>query len=125
MASVPPPAPSGSLLIGRVLGVEIRVHFSWLIVFALVTWTLATGYFPAYHPDLPAASYWAKALVALTMILFIVTIVYHMWLGMQVVIEDYVHDLLLRPIAAMSNTFFCVVVGLASTYAILKLSFSV
>ncbi len=64
-------------------------------------------------------------LVALTMILFILTIVYHMWLGMQVVIDDYVHDLLLRPIAAMSNTFFCVVVGLASTYAILKLSFSV
>ena len=64
-------------------------------------------------------------LVALTMILFVATIVYHMWLGMQVIIEDYVNDPLRKSIAAMSNTFFSVVVALASIFAILKLSFGV
>lgn len=64
-------------------------------------------------------------IVALTMILFIVTHVYHMWLGMQTIIEDYVHEDLLKLVALMGNTFFSVVVGLASTFAILKLAFGV
>jgi succinate dehydrogenase / fumarate reductase membrane anchor subunit len=64
-------------------------------------------------------------LVALTMILFVATIVYHMWLGMQIIIEDYVNDALLKAIMAMSNTFFSCVVALASIFAVLKLSFGV
>jgi succinate dehydrogenase / fumarate reductase, membrane anchor subunit len=64
-------------------------------------------------------------LVALTMILFVATMVYHMWLGMQIIIEDYVNDTLLKAIMAMSNTFFSCVVALASIFAILKLSFGV
>ena len=64
-------------------------------------------------------------LVALAMILFVATIVYHMWLGMQIIIEDYVNDALLKAIMAMGNTFFSCVVALASIFAILKLSFGV
>jgi succinate dehydrogenase / fumarate reductase, membrane anchor subunit len=64
-------------------------------------------------------------IVALTMILFIATIVYHMWIGMQVIIEDYVNDPLLKAIIAMANTFFCCVVALASIFAVLKMSFGV
>jgi succinate dehydrogenase / fumarate reductase membrane anchor subunit len=64
-------------------------------------------------------------LVALTMILFVATIVYHMWLGMQIIIEDYVNDPLRKAIAAMLNTFFCVIVALAPIFAVLKLSFGV
>jgi succinate dehydrogenase / fumarate reductase membrane anchor subunit len=64
-------------------------------------------------------------LVAILMLLFIFNSAYHMWLGMQVVIEDYVHDDLRKLACLMTNTFFCAVVALASTYAILKLSFGV
>jgi len=64
-------------------------------------------------------------LVAIVMLLFIITTVYHMCLGMQEIIVDYVHDELMKYVALMANTFFGFVVGLASAYAILKLSFGV
>ena len=64
-------------------------------------------------------------LIAVTMLLFIITSIYHMWLGMQVIIEDYVHTDTPKYFALMTNTFFCFAVGLASAYAILKLSFGV
>jgi succinate dehydrogenase / fumarate reductase membrane anchor subunit len=64
-------------------------------------------------------------LVAILLLLFIFNSIYHMWLGMQVVIEDYVHDDVPKFACLMSNTFFCTAAALASVYAILKLSFGV
>ena len=61
--------------IARVIGIPIYLHFSWLIIFGLIVWTLSTGYFPAQDPALPASSYWAKGLVA--SLLFFVSIVFH------------------------------------------------
>lgn len=61
--------------IARVIGIPIYLHFSWLIIFGLIVWTLSTGYFPAEYPDLPASSYWAKGLVA--SLLFFVSILLH------------------------------------------------
>jgi succinate dehydrogenase / fumarate reductase membrane anchor subunit len=64
-------------------------------------------------------------LVAIIMLLFIGSITTHMKIGMQVVIEDYVHDDTVKLALVMANTFFCIAVGLASAYGILKLSFGV
>jgi succinate dehydrogenase / fumarate reductase membrane anchor subunit len=64
-------------------------------------------------------------LVAILMLLFIITTVYHMCLGMQEIIVDYVHDEMLKYLTLMANVFFGFAVGLASVYAILKLSFGV
>jgi succinate dehydrogenase / fumarate reductase, membrane anchor subunit len=64
-------------------------------------------------------------LVAIVMLLFIITTVYHMCIGMQEIIIDYVHDDLPKFLALIANTCFGVVIALASIYAILKLSFGV
>jgi succinate dehydrogenase / fumarate reductase, membrane anchor subunit len=61
--------------------------------------------------------------VAIIMLLFIVSITTHMRIGMAVIIEDYVHDETTKLILLMANTFFCIIVGLAAVYGILKLSF--
>lgn len=63
--------------------------------------------------------------VAILMLLFIVASTYHMWLGMQVVIEDYIHDDLQKFLMLMLNGFFSFAVALGSIFAILKLSFGV
>jgi succinate dehydrogenase / fumarate reductase membrane anchor subunit len=64
-------------------------------------------------------------LVAIVMLLFIISVTTHMRIGMQVIIEDYVHDDVHKLILLMANTFFTVAVGLASAFAILMLSFKV
>jgi succinate dehydrogenase / fumarate reductase, membrane anchor subunit len=56
------------------------------------------------------------------MLLFIIASVWHMKIGMQVVIEDYVHNEKLKLASIMANGFFSALVALASVYAILKLS---
>jgi succinate dehydrogenase / fumarate reductase membrane anchor subunit len=60
--------------------------------------------------------------VAIILLLFIVASAWHMKIGMQVVIEDYIHNEKLKLASIMANNFFTIVVALASIYAILKLS---
>lgn len=55
---------TGSIRIFRLAGIDVYVHVSWLVIFALVTWSLAVGYYPPLLPDLSAAQGWALGAVS-------------------------------------------------------------
>ncbi len=50
--------------IGKILGIPIKVHASWFLVFAFLTWNLATGYLPDVLPGLSSLRYWGMGMVA-------------------------------------------------------------
>jgi Zn-dependent protease/predicted transcriptional regulator len=60
----------GAVTLWRVGGVPVRVHASWLLIFALIAWSLSVGYFPQMLPDLPLAAHWTQGLFA-ALLLFV------------------------------------------------------
>jgi hypothetical protein len=53
----------GNFGIGRFGGVEVRINWSWLAVFALIVWSLTDVVFPAQNPGLSDGTYLAMAIV--------------------------------------------------------------
>ncbi len=47
----------------RLLGFEVRIDWSWIIIALLVTWSLARGIFPVYYPGLSDGTYWWMGVV--------------------------------------------------------------
>ena len=75
-----------AISLGRMLGIPIAVDYSWFLVFALLTWTLAVGYYPLEFPNWPAAEFWIVG--AITSILLFVSVLLHE-LGHSVVAMRY------------------------------------
>ena len=64
-----------SISLGRIAGIRIGINWSWLVVFALITWTLAVGIFPETNPGRSDGTYVAMAVVAA--LLFFVSLLLH------------------------------------------------
>jgi len=65
----------------------------------------------------------AQPVVAILLAFFIVISVYHMRLGMQEIIADYVHGELTKLLTLILNSTFCLLVGAASLFALLRIAF--
>jgi len=67
---------------------------------------------------------YASPFNAIVAILFIGTAFYHLQLGLQVVIEDYIHDHALKTGALLANTLLTWAFGLAGVFAVARVAFS-
>src|SRR4030042_6750261 len=47
-----------SVSLFKIFYFEIKIDLSWIILAALITWSLASGLFPEYYKELPRAAYW-------------------------------------------------------------------
>jgi succinate dehydrogenase / fumarate reductase membrane anchor subunit len=65
----------------------------------------------------------SRPLVAVLFLAAIISVAMHMRIGMQVIIEDYVHSQGRKVLLLILNTFFSFSVALAAAFAILKISF--
>ncbi len=61
--------------LGRIWGIPIGLHASWFLIFGLITWSLASGYFPLEYPMLSAPAHWL--LGAVTSLLFFGSVLAH------------------------------------------------
>jgi Zn-dependent protease/CBS domain-containing protein len=61
--------------LGRVLGIPVGLDYSWFLIFALLTWILATGYYPTEFRNWPPLLYWLTG--AVTAIMLFVSVLLH------------------------------------------------
>lgn len=89
-----------------------------LVIFMVVSFVGNTG---KGHADWVA---WLKQpLVSVLVILFVANFVYHMRLGLQVIVEDYVHDKGTRIASMLMITFACVLIAALSIFSVLRVAF--
>ncbi|MGS1015950.1 succinate dehydrogenase, hydrophobic membrane anchor protein [Allosphingosinicella humi] len=98
----------------RLTSVSTLILFVWFIVSLLRL--------PSLEHDI-VTSWLAAPLVAVPMLLLIVSTFWHLKLGLQVVIEDYVHEDGLRLFSITLLNFFAIALGALAFFSVLKIAF--
>ena len=75
---------SGSFRIGKIAGIEIDINWSWIVILALLTVSLASGWFPQLYPGWSTATYWVVSLIS-ALLLFV-----------SVLLHELAHSLVAR-----------------------------
>jgi Zn-dependent protease/predicted transcriptional regulator len=65
----------GAFSLGRIFGIQFRIHYSWFIIFVLITGSLSWQYFPYTYPEWSAPTYWLTGIA--TSLLFFASVVAH------------------------------------------------
>ena len=104
--------PARAMHVTSIALMPLGLAFVWVVA------SLARKDFAAARAEL------AHPAVAILMLLFVGASIYHMKLGMQVIIDDYIHESHAKSWALIANLFFSALVGLACIYSLLKISFT-
>ena len=99
-----------------------RQRVSALANIPLTLFLVATIIMLAGKDHAIAAAWLGSPLAAIAMLALVISGAIHMRLGMQVIIEDYVHGEGTKILCLMLNSFFTILVGLGCIFAIIKLS---
>ncbi|GBE04677.1 MAG TPA: CBS domain-containing protein [Nitrospirae bacterium] len=63
--------------VAKVMGIPIKLHVSWFVIFVVITYLLATQYFPQVAPELPHATNWLRGAVA-ALLLFLSVVIHEL-----------------------------------------------
>jgi len=58
----------GSLTLGKIAGIEIGIHYTWIFAFILFSWLFAQGTFPVAFPGWGTATYWIAGIIVAIML---------------------------------------------------------
>lgn len=58
------------LRIFSIFGIDIRLHYSWWIIFVILVWSLSTTFFPSFFPSFTTVEYWVMGVIA-SLLLFV------------------------------------------------------
>ncbi len=117
--------------LGKVRGLgsaKNGTHHWWMQKVTAVALTPLTVWFVSSvvqmtQADHPAVVKWMSSpAVAVLMMLFIITGIYHLKLGLQVIIEDYIHSEGQKIALQMFVTFGCILIGMLAVFSILKIA---
>jgi Zn-dependent protease len=75
-----------SLQVAKIYQIPIRLHFSLVLVFFLIAWTLAYGFMPQYSPGMNQVNYWIMSITG-TIILFLSVLLHE--LSHSIVAKSY------------------------------------
>src|SRR5436305_13061237 len=75
----------GSLRIGKIFGIDIYIHISWVVIIVLLTWSLAVGWFPVLYHGFSAITYCILGFIA-AVLLFV-----------SVLLHELAHTLVAQP----------------------------
>jgi Zn-dependent protease/predicted transcriptional regulator len=68
----------------NIFGFKVKIDVSWFFIFALVTWSLASGFFPSAYKNLPTVTYWIMGFVS------------SVGLFISIVLHEFSHSIIAR-----------------------------
>ncbi len=88
-----------SFRIGRIAGIDIGVHYTWLLAFFLIAWSLSVGFFPQLYPGWTTLTYWVTGIIS-ALCLFI-----------SVLLHELAHSLVARARGMSVNSITLFIFG--------------